>query len=98
MGDRTLDSKNLNAEQIDFELANVKRIVGLDSKKLDYKEMSDKQLNKNQSMNYSFKFMETQADKEFMKKVMNQRLEQARSKIIKGGKLGAHAGRVTASK
>ena len=39
--------KNVNHEQIEFELANVKRIVGLDAKKLDYKEMSDDKLNKN---------------------------------------------------
>ena len=48
----------------------MKRIVGLDAKKLDYAGMSDEQLNKKQAMNYSFKFMETQADKDFAKRVM----------------------------
>ena len=48
-------------------------------------------------MNYSFKFMETQADKEFMKKAMNQRLAHARSKIFNKGKLGPTAGRLNAS-
>lgn len=45
--DRVHDARNINSEQIEFELANVKRIVGLDGKKLDYKDMSDKELNKN---------------------------------------------------
>ena len=48
-------------------------------------------------MNYSFKFMETQADKDFLKKAMNQRLAQARNKIVKVGKLGPAAGRLNAS-
>lgn len=67
---KQVESKGLNSEQIEFELNNVKRMVHLDGKKLDYKDMSDQQLAKNQSMNYSFKFMETQADKEFAKKAM----------------------------
>ena len=92
------DARNINSEQIDFELANVKRIVGLDSKKLDYKDMTDKELNKNQSMNYSFKFMETQADKDFMKKVMNQRLAQALNKLqIVRKQVGGVGGRLNAS-
>ena len=48
-------------------------------------------------MNYSFKFMETQADKDFMKKAMNQRLAHARSKIFNKGKVGPTVGRLNAS-
>jgi hypothetical protein len=32
-------------------------MVELDSKKLDYSEMSDEQLEKHEAKNYSFKFM-----------------------------------------
>lgn len=34
-------------------------MVELDSKKLDYNEMSDAQLNAYEAKNYSFKFMQT---------------------------------------
>ena len=60
---RAFDGKNISAEQIDFEVGNVKRINGLDNKKLVYSDMTDTELQKNQSMTYSFKFMETAADK-----------------------------------
>ena len=57
--DRVVDARSINSDQIGFELANVRRIVELDAKKLEFKDMSDKELSKNQSKNYSFKFMET---------------------------------------
>ena len=31
----------MSAEQMDFELQNVKRMVGLDNAKLDYSKMTD---------------------------------------------------------
>jgi len=68
---------------------NIKRMVGLDSKKLDYREMTDVELQKNQSMNYSFKFMETAADKEMARKRMNSKQANAIAKLSSIRKLKA---------
>ena len=46
-----------NHDQIEFEIQNVKRIDELDTKRLDFRAMTDKEMNYNQSLNYSFKFM-----------------------------------------
>ena len=81
MGSRNPDAKTLNAEQIEFEYQNMKRIVQLDGKRLNYEEMSDVELNKNQSIAYSFKFMQTEADKEFARKAMQQKVANARLKL-----------------
>ena len=45
--DRVVDARSINSDQIGFELANVRRIVELDAKKLEFKDMSDKELSKN---------------------------------------------------
>ena len=34
-------ANTMSAEQMDFELQNVKRMVGLDNQKLDYSKMTD---------------------------------------------------------
>ena len=51
------NEKITNSEQIFFELHNVKRIDELDAKRLNFSNMTDKEMNHNQSLNYSFKFM-----------------------------------------
>lgn len=48
----------------------MKKQVELDSRRMNYKDMSDNELTKNQMMSYSFKFMETAADKEMARKAM----------------------------
>ena len=72
-------------------MQHVKRLQELDHKKLDYSEMSDSELKKSQGMTYSFKFMQTDSDREMLKKAMLERLEKARQKLNarKQGKVGA---------
>lgn len=42
----------------------------LDGRKLDFKEMSDNELNKNQGRGYSVRCFETAGDKEMARKAM----------------------------
>ena len=48
----------------------MQRIIDLDDQKFDLAKKSDLELTKNQSKNHNFKFMTTQADKDFARKVM----------------------------
>ena len=60
------DHKIMNNDQVEFEIHNVKRIDELDAKRLNFSTMTDKEMNHNQSLNYSFKFMmQTPADREY---------------------------------
>lgn len=61
----------------------MKHLEELDARRLDYKEMSDKELAKNQGLNYSFKFMETTTDKDYARKAMVARMSKVMDKISK---------------
>ena len=62
---KVYDPKYLRKDQVDFELAQVNKLVRFDARKLNYSEMTDKELQYNQTNTYSFKFMQTADDKEF---------------------------------
>ena len=65
---------NLNNQEIEFEVKNIKRRIAVDNTKLNYNKMSDEDLSNQCGRDYSFKFMETAADKEYMKHVLINRL------------------------
>ena len=67
---KSYDAHHMTSDQVDFEVSRLKKQVELDSKKLKYKEMSDRELRKNQQMSYSFRFMETSGDKDLARHAM----------------------------
>ena len=73
--------EGLTADTVYYELDQIKKMTVLDAKRLDYKEMSDKELKKNQDKTYSFKFMETPSDKEAARKALDERMKRVKSKI-----------------
>ena len=75
-----------NHDQIEFEMQNVKRIDELDTKRLDFRAMTDQEMNYNQSLNYSFKFMQTPADKEFARQSIKSKLARVSKKLSPFGK------------
>ena len=48
-----------NAEQIAFDVDNLKRIANLDKRKIDYTKMTDEELANSQELVYDFKFLKT---------------------------------------
>ena len=69
---------SMNNQEIEFEVKNIKRRIKVDDKRLNYNKMSDTDLSNQCGRDYSFKFMDTAADKEYLKHVMINRLAQAR--------------------
>ena len=70
----------MNSQDIEFEFKNIKRRIAADESKLDYNKMSDAQLDNLGEKTYNFKFMDTEADKQFLKQMMVQKLMRARNK------------------
>ena len=56
-----------NAEQIAFDVGNMKRIAKLDTRKIDFSKMTDEELQNNQKIIYDFKFLETDEDRKYAK-------------------------------
>ena len=77
---RKINNAEHNQQDIEFEFKNIKRRIAADESKLDYNKMSDDELGKLSQKTYNFKFMDTEADKQFLKQMMVQKLIMARNK------------------
>ena len=71
-----------NAEQIAFDVGNMKRIAKLDTRKIDFSKMTDEELQNNQKIIYDFKFLETDEDRKYAKVKLQKKLKKANKYII----------------
>lgn len=70
----------MSEQAMEFEVKYIKQRLAQDGQKLDYDKMTDEDIARQGKRDYSFKFMETAADKEFLKHQLNNRLKQAKLK------------------
>ena len=75
---KVYDPKYLRKDQVDFEVAQVNKLVAFDSRKLNYNDMTDSELEYNQLNTYSFRFMQTRDDKEFARQAILKRFAKTR--------------------
>ena len=60
-----LQKDELNPQQVQFELDNMKRILHNDDRRLDYNKMDDQQVNNVVGRQFNFNFLDTQLEKDF---------------------------------
>ena len=69
-----MNHRNLNKQNVQFEFKNIKRLIEVDKKKLDYDKMTDEEIANLCAREVSFKVFETQNDRQFAKRALDKKL------------------------